>query len=97
VLIDLMSNAEFRDAAITGKVEVSDHSVLRVRNQAGSNHVTIKGNVLASRDSGPNFVKGDGEFRVKVVGNINCADGESSLGASPGALTVTGQMNCTGY
>jgi hypothetical protein len=95
--VDLLSAVDIRNATITGKVEVSDHSSLRVRNQAGPNHATIKGNVAVSRDSGVNFVKDGGEFRVKVVGSINCADGESSLGASSSTLVVTGKVNCTGY
>lgn len=95
--VDLLSAVDVRNATINGKVEVSDHSSLRVRNQTGQNHVTIKGNITVSRDSGLNFIKDSGEYRVKVVGNINCGDGESSLGASSSTLSVAGKVNCSGY
>jgi hypothetical protein len=92
------SNAEFRNVAITGPVEISDHSVVRISDRSGiPGNVSLKGEVSVSRDSGLNFLKGTIGQRVRVVGNIKCADAESSLGASSSTANITGKVNCTGY
>jgi parallel beta-helix repeat protein len=95
VTIDALSNAEFRSVSIAGKVDVVDHSLVRFQDQSGDPaNVSVKGDISISRDSGLNFV---GDFPVRVVGNIGCADPESSLGK--GTLSLKGKIKpgCTGY
>jgi hypothetical protein len=93
------SNAEFRNVAITGPVEISDHSVVRVSDRSGIPiNVSLKGEISVSQDSGLNFIKGSSGQRVRVVGNITCADTESSLSAPSSNVTITGKIKgCTGY
>jgi hypothetical protein len=98
IQVTIDSNAEFRNVKIVGPIEVSDHSVVRLRDRSGNpGNVSVTGNTSVSRDSGLNFLKGAGEQRVRVVGNITCADGESSLGASSSTANITGKVTCTGY
>ena len=98
VLIDTLSIAEFRNVTINGPVEIADHSLVRFRDQsATSNHVSVTGNTQVSRDSGLNFLKDAGEKRVLVVGNITCADEESSLSAPSSNVLINGNKSCTGY
>ena len=99
VLIGALSNAEFRDVSITGNVQVVDHSLLRIKDQSGSlSHVSLAGNTAVSEDSGLNFIKEQGDQRVRVVGNITCADTESSISALPADVSISGTTRgCTGY
>ncbi len=98
VTIDLLSNAEFRNVSITGPVEIVDSSIVRFRDQSGSPaHISVTGNTSVSRDSGLNFLRNPGEQKVRVVGNINCADKESSLFGPSSNLLITGNKNCTDY
>jgi len=99
VQIRIDSNAEFRNVEITGPVEVSDHSLLRMRDTSGNpTNVSVKGNMSVSQDSGLNFIRNAGDQRVKVIGNITCADSESSISVPPSNVMITGTTNgCTGY
>jgi len=101
VTIDALSNAEFRNVSITGPVEVVDHSLLRIKDQSsGAPHISVNGNISISQDSGLNFLRlvSEGERQVRVVGNITCADTESSLSAPPSNVMISGNTNgCTGY
>ncbi len=98
VTIDALSNAEFRNVSITGNVEVVDHSLLRIKDQSdGPGHISLSGNVSLSQDSGLNFIRLEGEQLVHVIGNVTCADKESSLSAPPSAVTIGGMKDCTGY
>jgi len=99
IFIDGLSNAEFRDVSINGDVQVVDHSVLRMKDQSGSLvHVSLTGNTGVSEDSGLNFIKDQGDERVRVVGNITCADTKSSLSALPTNVSISGKTKgCAGY
>jgi hypothetical protein len=99
VTVDALSNAEFRDVSIRGALAVVDHSLVRFRDQSGSSgHVSLRGNGSVSRDSGLDFLRDAGEQRVRVVGNITCADTESSLSAPATNVVVIGKtVGCTGY
>ena len=99
VQVAALSNAEFRNVEIAGPVEVSDHSLLRMRDTSGNPaNVSVKGNMSVSQDSGLNFIKNAVDQRVKVKGNITCADTESSISASASNVTIIGQkIGCTGY
>jgi parallel beta-helix repeat protein len=99
VQVTALSNAEFRNVDITGPVEVSDHSLLRMRDTSGiPGNVSVKGTMSVSQDSGLNFLKLAGDQRVKVSGNITCDDTESSISAPSTNVTITGTTKgCTGY
>jgi hypothetical protein len=99
VTVDGLSNAEFRNVSIRGPLEIVDHSLVRFRDQSGgSSHVSLRGNASVSRDSGLNFLRDAGEQRVRVVGNITCADTESSLSAPSTNVVIIGKTTgCTGY
>ena len=95
VSVDALSDVEFRSVSISGKVEIMDHSLVRFQDQSGDPaNVSVKGDISISRDSGLNFI---GNFPVRVVGNIGCADQESSFGK--GTLSLKGKIKpgCTGY
>lgn len=95
VQVAIDSSAEFRNVEIIGRMEISDHALVRLRDQSGdSSNVTVRGNITVSQDSGLNFIGGT---PVKVVGDISCSDQESSLGK--GTLSLTGKIKpgCTGY
>jgi hypothetical protein len=95
VQVAIDSSAEFRNVEITGRMEISDHALVRLRDQSGdSSNTTVRGNITVSQDSGLNFIGGT---PVKVVGDISCADQESSLGK--GSLSLMGKIKpgCTGY
>ena len=87
------SNAEFRKVHITGNVQTEDHSLVRFRELTNDGNVAVTGNMSVSRDSGLNFVGG---LPVRVIGNITCADQESSLGTDNLVLTGS-KKSCTGY
>ena len=99
VFIDGLSNAEFRNVSIAGSVQVVDHSLLRMKDESGSlGHVSLAGNTVVSEDSGLNFIKDQGDQRVRVVGNITCNDTESSISALPANVSISGKTKgCTGY
>jgi hypothetical protein len=99
VFIGALSNAEFRDVSITGKVDLADHSVLRIRDQSSnSGNVAVRGNISVAQDSGLNFLKSGSDRRVRAVGNIACADTGSSILAPSTNVTITGtKKGCTGY
>ena len=88
------SNAEFRKVKITGNVQIEDHSLARFRELSNDGNVAVTGNISVSRDSGLNFVGG---LPVRVVGDIGCADQESSLAKDNLSLTGKIKPGCTGY
>lgn len=99
VFVGALSNAEFRDVSVTGKVDVADHSLLRIRDQSSnSGNVSVRGNISVAQDSGLNFLRSGSDRRVRVVGGITCADTESSVSAPSANVTITGKkIGCTGY
>jgi hypothetical protein len=97
VTIEAMSNAEFRDASITGNMVIVDHSLARFRSQPPGT-TSINGDIAVSQDSGINFIRDGSDGQVTMMGNITCADTESSISAPPTNVTVTGaNKGCTGY